>query len=96
MKLKALARFAGAHGNAFHRVEALAEVHGRMTVIDMKVETDMYSLPRLFVHWPSELAGAHLRSGAAVMGALIDAQLTALASYTDYPVEGENAIAELR
>lgn len=36
MKLKALAKFAGTYGDAFHRIEALAEVDGRMKVIDMK------------------------------------------------------------
>lgn len=36
MKLKALARFAGTYGEAFHRIEALTEVDGRMKVIDMK------------------------------------------------------------
>jgi type III restriction enzyme len=38
MKLKALARFAGAFGETFHRIEALTEVDGRMKVIDMKIE----------------------------------------------------------
>lgn len=38
MKLKALATFAGTYGNAFYRIEALAEVDGRMKVIDLKVE----------------------------------------------------------
>ena len=38
MKLKALARFAGTYGEAFHRIEALAEVDGRMKVIDMKID----------------------------------------------------------
>jgi hypothetical protein len=38
MKLKALARFAGTYGEAFHRIEALAEVDGQMKVIDMKIE----------------------------------------------------------
>ena len=37
MKLKALARFAGAYGEAFHRIEALTEVDGRMKVIDLKM-----------------------------------------------------------
>ena len=37
MKLKALARFAGIYGEAFHRIEALTEVDGRMKVIDMKI-----------------------------------------------------------
>ena len=36
MKLKALATFAGTYGEAFHRIEALTEVDGRMKVIDMK------------------------------------------------------------
>jgi type III restriction enzyme len=38
MKLKALATFAGTYGEAFHRIEALAEVDGRMKVIDMKID----------------------------------------------------------
>ena len=37
MKLKALGTFAGTYGDAFHRIEALAEVDGRMRVIDMKI-----------------------------------------------------------
>ena len=36
MKLKALAEFAGAYGEEFHRIEALAEVDGLMKVLDMK------------------------------------------------------------
>jgi hypothetical protein len=39
MKLKALAKFAGTYGEAFHRIEALAEVDGRMKVIGMKTDT---------------------------------------------------------
>jgi hypothetical protein len=38
MKLKALARFAAKYGEAFHRIEVLAEVDGRMKVIDMKID----------------------------------------------------------
>ena len=37
MKLKALAEFAESYGDAFHRIEALAEVDGRMKVVDLKV-----------------------------------------------------------
>jgi type III restriction enzyme len=36
MKLKALAGFAQKYGDAFHRIETLAEVDGRMKVIDLK------------------------------------------------------------
>jgi type III restriction enzyme len=38
MKLKALAKFARDHGQAFHRIEALTEVDGKMKVIDLKVD----------------------------------------------------------
>jgi hypothetical protein len=38
MKLRALAKFAETYGEAFHRIEALAEVDGRMKVIDMKID----------------------------------------------------------
>jgi len=37
MKLQALALFAGTYGEVFHRIEALAEVDGRMKVIDMQI-----------------------------------------------------------
>ncbi len=36
MKLKALAHFAEKYGDAFHRIEALDRVDGRMRVLDMK------------------------------------------------------------
>lgn len=38
MKLKALAGFAQKYGDAFHRIESLAEVGGRMKVIDLKTD----------------------------------------------------------
>jgi hypothetical protein len=38
MKLKALLAFAWTYGEAFHRIEALAEVDGRMKVIDLKTD----------------------------------------------------------
>lgn len=38
MKLKALAHFAEKYGDAFHRIEALDRVDGRMKVLDMKSE----------------------------------------------------------
>jgi type III restriction enzyme len=38
MKLNALAAFARTYGEAFHRIEAVSEVGGRLRVIDMKAE----------------------------------------------------------
>lgn len=37
MKLKALAKFAATFGDEFHRIEAMAEIDGRMRVVDMTV-----------------------------------------------------------
>lgn len=37
MKLRALAKFAAEYGASFQRIEALAEVEGRMKIIDMQV-----------------------------------------------------------
>jgi len=36
LKLKALAKFAETYGGEFHRIESLAEIDGRMRVLDMK------------------------------------------------------------
>lgn len=44
MKLKALAAFAGIYGDVFHRIEALAEVDGRMKVIDLKSQASRKAL----------------------------------------------------
>jgi hypothetical protein len=37
IKLKALAAFAAKFGDAFHRIEAVAEVDGNMKILDMKI-----------------------------------------------------------
>ncbi len=39
MKLKALATFARTYGEAFHRIEAVADVDGRMKVVNMNYDT---------------------------------------------------------
>ena len=44
IKLQALAEFAEKYGAEFHRIEALAEVDGRMRVIDMKLEAVRQSI----------------------------------------------------
>jgi len=62
MKLKALAMFAKTDGNAFHRIEAVAEVDGHMKVLDMK--THAVREPVLFVKDNS--AVAIYRSSVAV------------------------------
>lgn len=53
------------------------------------------TIPRVFVHWPSELArsDAHLDAAARVMARIIGTQMEALES--DPPTEGDNALAEI-
>jgi hypothetical protein len=63
---------------------------GGPTGVDVTLEKDMSGVPRVFVHWPSALAGEHLDRGAAVMQAIIGAQLHAF----DAPTRGDNAIAD--
>lgn len=63
---------------------------GGPTGIDVSLAQDMSSVPRVFVHWPSTLAGDHLDHGAAVMQEIIAAQIFAF----DPPVRGNNAMAD--
>ncbi len=62
--------------------------------VKVSIRRDMTSVPRVFVHWPSTLAGAHIDDATDVMRAVIDAQLVALAS-GDAPILGSNAMAEV-
>lgn len=49
--------------------------------------------PRVFVHWPSRLDGAHRSAGVAVLRAMLDAQLLALRD-GPAPARGDNAFAD--
>jgi len=59
--------------------------------IDMALSSDHAETSRVFIHWPSELDDAHLRSGAALLLAARDAQLATAVS----PTRGTNELAEL-
>ncbi|MDD9943216.1 MAG: DEAD/DEAH box helicase family protein [Myxococcales bacterium] len=61
MKLKALAKYAEEFGRAFHRIEALAEIDGRMRVLDLKDEA-----VRLAVLHDQKTAAEIYRSNVAV------------------------------
>ena len=63
--------------------------------LDVWLDQDFSSVPRVFVHWPSQLAGAHLGSAAVVLEAMLVAQLAALQSTDDQPTRGDNAIADI-
>jgi pyrrolidone-carboxylate peptidase len=64
--------------------------------VKVKITKATKSTPRVFVHWPSTLAGKHVDAAADVMRAIVDAQLVALRDHTSPPVVGTNAMAEIQ
>jgi hypothetical protein len=54
---------------------------------------DHHEVPRVFVHWPRDLADRHREASVDVMSSIISAQLRALDT-TDAPVRGDNAWAD--
>jgi hypothetical protein len=52
------------------------------------------SVPRWFMHWPSDLAGDHVTASAAILRAALAAQLRAVAD-GPAPSRGDNALAEI-
>jgi pyrrolidone-carboxylate peptidase len=73
-------------------LKASHPITGRTNSVPVSIERDVRSVPRVFVHWPSALTGKHWDDGAAVLGAILDAQLTT----TDAPVRGTNDVADLQ
>lgn len=65
--------------------EALNEVR-------VRVDADLSEVPRVFVHWPSDLADKHHQAGADVLRSIIAAQLRAT-NAGDLPTPGDNALA---
>ena len=61
--------------------------------VPVRMEKSFKDTPRVFVHWPSELATKHHAAGADVMAAILDAQLIALAR-GNRPTRGDNALAD--
>lgn len=55
---------------------------------------DMSEVPRLFMHWSSQIRGEHLQAGTAMLRAAIDTQLTLLDDDESGPIRGDNAIAD--
>jgi pyrrolidone-carboxylate peptidase len=58
------------------------------------IERDSSTVPRLFMHWPSNLEDEHLGAGASVLRGVMAAQLMAIAD-GDLPTRGDNALSEL-
>lgn len=66
---------------------------GAINDVRVKLASDLRTVPRVFVHWPSTLADKHHAAGAAVMKAILGAQLAAMAR-GDAPTAGDNALAD--
>lgn len=69
-------------GSRVHLLRAGTRDERSPNDVAVTLTRDASRVPRVFVHWPSELASAHHAAAASVLGAMIDAQLAA---------EGESA-----
>lgn len=78
-------------GHVFRVLEPSHPREGGPTGLDVSTSLDGARLPRVFVHWPSSLVGEHLGDAAAVLGAIVDAQLSA----SEAPTRGDPSLAEV-
>lgn len=67
-------------------LQASKRERGKPNEVKIAIGKDLRAVPRVFVHWPSDLADKHHAAAAEVMVAMIGAQLTA-------PARGEAATA---
>lgn len=80
-------------GAAVRLLRASPPLPGAINEVRVRMETDFRAVPRVFVHWPSELADKHHAAGAEVMKAILGAQLASLAR-GEAPEPGDNALAD--
>ncbi|MDP3277463.1 MAG: hypothetical protein Q8Q09_19915 [Deltaproteobacteria bacterium] len=77
-------------------MQASPALTGQINRVGVRVTRDLRNTPRVFVHWPSTLKGAHLSASADVMRAMIAAQLQALRDGgAALPTLGNNTDAEI-
>lgn len=65
-------------GKRVRLMRASTRVLGKPNWVDVTLGADFSSVPRVFVHWPSDLASVHREAGAEVMKAIVGAQMGAL------------------
>ncbi len=83
--------------HADEAVRLLEPTHGKEGEpmgLEVALPPGFEATPRVFVHWPSSLDGAHLVSAASVLAHVIDAQLVALAE-GPLPVRGDTVTPDL-
>jgi hypothetical protein len=77
-------------GESFRLLEPSAPRAGGPTGVDLTLASELQSSPRVFVHWPSALAGEHLARASSLMATLIAAQIGAASE----PTRGEPTMAD--
>jgi pyrrolidone-carboxylate peptidase len=80
-------------GKSTRLLKASKAEPGKPNDVTVKLANDFSKTPRMFVHWPSTLDVRHHAAGAAIMEAILDAQVNALAK-NDLPKAGDNANAD--
>lgn len=80
-------------GKQVRLLRASPVLRGAVNEVRVEMKTDLRAVPRVFVHWPSEMATKHHAAGAEVMKSILDAQLSALAR-GDAPTPGDNRLAD--
>ena len=65
------------------------------TGLPLTLGVDMSEVPRMFMHWSSNIEGEHVALGAEMMRAAIDAQLTTRDLEEGGPLRGDNTLADL-
>lgn len=75
---------------SFRLLEASDPREGGPDHVDLALGVDLGPIPRVFVHWPRTLSGAHLDRGRDVMAEVVAAQLGAV----DPPSRGNSAFAD--
>ena len=74
-------------------LRAKPALSGKINSVNVKMTKDFRATPRVFVHWPSDMATMHHAAGADVMSAILDAQLQAIA-HGDAPTAGDDELAD--
>lgn len=72
---------------------------GKPRSVTVSLTRDLRTVPRVFMHWPSTLKGAHLDAGARVLAAVLGSQLAAVsegAPASSAPTTGSNDLADIQ
>lgn len=80
-------------GREVRLLRASTPVSGAANDVRVKLGADLGAVPRVFAHWPSDLADRHHDAAADVMRSILAAQLTATRD-GDAPTLGDNALAD--